>query len=193
MLQFLVLSFLFASQVASQASIACPVVSKTYSPPQNISSSSIWEKAIATLNQNLSKLVTQNISVAIQIHSKDSTDPLFEYYRKSPGHSYGPNGQKPVDGDTIFRIGSMTKMFTVYALLIECGFTCFEEPITKYVPELRNLKYDNEIDNVNWEEIMIGALAAQISGIGRDCMFNVDFDISILRSLCLFPTSQSRN
>jgi CubicO group peptidase (beta-lactamase class C family) len=190
MLQSLALSFLFASQVVSQAPKACPIVGKTYSPPQNILSSSIWEKAVATLNQNLSKIVTQNISVAIQIHSKDNTAPLFEYYRKAPGHRYGPNGQKPVDGDTIFRIGSMSKIFTVYALLIECGFTCFEEPITKYVPELRNLKYDNEIDNVKWEEITIGALAAQISGIGRDCMFSVDFNIWIL---CLFPISQSRN
>lgn len=36
-------------------------------------------------------------------------------------------------------------------------------------PELANAPYDDPLEQVNWEEVTLGALASQLSGLGRDC------------------------
>ncbi|MEO8611484.1 MAG: serine hydrolase domain-containing protein [Chloroflexota bacterium] len=49
----------------------------------------------------------------------------------------------PVNGDTVFRIASMTKSFTAMAIikLRDEGKLTLESPAEKYVPELANLRY----------------------------------------------------
>jgi CubicO group peptidase (beta-lactamase class C family) len=49
----------------------------------------------------------------------------------------------PVDGDTVFRIASMTKSFTAMAILKlrDAGKLSLDEPAERYVPELKGLKY----------------------------------------------------
>ena len=49
----------------------------------------------------------------------------------------------PVDGDTVFRIASMTKSFTAMAILglRDEGKLSLDDPAERYVPELRGLAY----------------------------------------------------
>ena len=49
----------------------------------------------------------------------------------------------PVDGDTVFRIASMTKSFTAMAILglRDAGKLSLEDPVERYLPELRSLTY----------------------------------------------------
>ena len=51
--------------------------------------------------------------------------------------------QQPVEGDTVFRIASMTKSFTAMAILQlrDAGKLSLDDPAEKYVPELRKLLY----------------------------------------------------
>ena len=51
--------------------------------------------------------------------------------------------QQPVEGDTVFRIASMTKSFTAMAILQlrDAGKLSLDDPAEKYVPELRALRY----------------------------------------------------
>jgi CubicO group peptidase (beta-lactamase class C family) len=51
--------------------------------------------------------------------------------------------QQPVEGDTVFRIASMTKSFTAMAILQlrDAGKLSLDDPAEKYVPELRSLRY----------------------------------------------------
>ncbi|MGH9176006.1 MAG: serine hydrolase domain-containing protein, partial [Vicinamibacterales bacterium] len=48
-----------------------------------------------------------------------------------------------VDADTVFRIASMTKSFTALAILKlrDEGVLSLDDPVERYVPELRNLDY----------------------------------------------------
>jgi CubicO group peptidase (beta-lactamase class C family) len=48
------------------------------------------------------------------------------------------NGGRPVDADTFFRIGSITKQLTAAAVLqqVELGTVALDNPVTEYVPEL---------------------------------------------------------
>ena len=49
----------------------------------------------------------------------------------------------PVDGDTVFRIASMTKSFTAMSILKlrDEGKLSLDDPAEKYLPELAGLKY----------------------------------------------------
>jgi CubicO group peptidase (beta-lactamase class C family) len=82
---------------------------------------------------------------------------------------------KKVDGNIVYRLGSVTNVFTVLAFLAEAGDIDWNQPITKYIPELAKLddrSDSNDFDSVgetDWDDITIGALASQVSGLGRDC------------------------
>src|SRR5262245_37528538 len=49
----------------------------------------------------------------------------------------------PVDGDTVFRIASMTKSFTAMSILKlrDAGKLSLDDPAERYVPELKTLRY----------------------------------------------------
>lgn len=64
-----------------------------------------------------------------------------------------------VDSNTIFRVASVTKVFTVLAVLLEDAKMKMEDLISKFVPELNDPK---------WAEITVGMLTSQISGAPRD-------------------------
>ncbi len=74
-----------------------------------------------------------------------------------------------VTDQTYFRIASISKVFTVLAALIQEqeGKWSLKDPITRWVPELRN----RTEDGVAWESITLESLASQLSGIVRECMF----------------------
>jgi CubicO group peptidase (beta-lactamase class C family) len=65
-----------------------------------------------------------------------------------------------VDNNTIFRVASVTKVFTVLAILLGNKIK-MEDLIPEFIPEL---------DDPKWAEVSIGMLTSQISGIPRDDM-----------------------
>src|SRR4051794_16683657 len=50
--------------------------------------------------------------------------------------SRGKIGEKEMDGDTVFEIGSITKTFTALLLMdmVECGEMKLDDPVAKYLP-----------------------------------------------------------
>ena len=126
-----------------------------------------WNDVEHKITSELSALLDPNTtSLSLQIVTASEQAPLFEFYHKATEHVFvGTDAGDELDGETVLRIGSVTKMFTVYALLLKCGFHCFDDPITKHVPEL----LQENASGANWEDITVGALASQMSGIGRDC------------------------
>jgi CubicO group peptidase (beta-lactamase class C family) len=75
----------------------------------------------------------------------------------------------------VFRIGSVTKIFTVLAFLAEVGDGVWNDPVTKHIPELAAIAASRRgverqsTWSVDWDDITIGALAGQSSGLIRDC------------------------
>jgi Beta-lactamase len=72
---------------------------------------------------------------SIEMKSVNST--LFTYHHTAPLRN--ASGTQRVDGDTIFRVGSVTKVFTVLVALQERSMR-LEDLITKYVKELNSSK-----------------------------------------------------
>ncbi|KAF2024499.1 beta-lactamase/transpeptidase-like protein [Setomelanomma holmii] len=79
----------------------------------------------------------------------------------SGSSEHGPN----VDGDSIYRIASTTKLLTVCLLLLQAGDGILGDPVTKYLPELAG--------HGHWDDITIGALAGYTAGIVSE-VYGVD-------------------
>ncbi|KAJ5461991.1 uncharacterized protein N7458_003543 [Penicillium daleae] len=67
---------------------------------------------------------------------------------------------------TIARIGSVTKLFTAYAILAKGGTEVFTQPVTKFLPELAGNYSEDPLLRIRWEDITVGALLAQQAGSG---------------------------
>lgn len=78
-----------------------------------------------------------------------------------------------VDENTVFRIGSASKLWTVFTFLASAGEASLYDPVTKWVPELQTAAVgaDDAVDFVRWEDVTIQELASHLSGVGRDCKF----------------------
>src|SRR5262245_8504794 len=74
----------------------------------------------------------------------------------------GP-GQPPLDGNSVFEIGSITKVFTatVLAELVKEGRVSLEDPIEKFLPK------SVHVPSRNGKPITLGNLAEQNSGLPR--------------------------
>ncbi|KAI0886634.1 beta-lactamase/transpeptidase-like protein [Annulohypoxylon maeteangense] len=114
-------------------------------------------------------------SWSIQVFSasdKDEDTPLWSHYHTATNLlTANTPGVKSVNGDTVFRLGSVTKIFTILTFLIEAGDTYWNTPVTQWVPELELLagkaQYD-PIMNVDWDSITLQDLASHMAGIVRD-------------------------
>jgi CubicO group peptidase (beta-lactamase class C family) len=132
-------------------------------------------KAALTEGTEYGQLDAHTTSFSIDVYSITQATPLFTYHYSAPGLSNPVEGVAKVDSNTIFRVGSASKLWTVYLYLIEAGDVSFKEPITKYIPELATYAKTNAAALANdgtditaWKDITIGALASQMAGIARD-------------------------
>ena len=120
-------------------------------------------------------------SVSISMFSTAQERPIFGFNFTGKGLNLSAGGVESVSVDTVFRIGSISKLFTVYAFLLHNGLELWQRPVTEYVPELRRLSQNSdttsELDSVRWEEVTLGSLASHMSGIGRDCEYCFDRQI----------------
>lgn len=74
-----------------------------------------------------------------------------------------------VNRDTLYRVGSITKLLTIYVILAESGLEYWYEPISNHIPELARASVESRVRDVRWSEITLGALAAHLGGISRSC------------------------
>jgi CubicO group peptidase (beta-lactamase class C family) len=70
-----------------------------------------------------------------------------------------------VNGETSFRIASISKTMTAYALFREKSID-LDEPVTRYIPEL--MQRVEEPWLVDWREVSLRSLASYLSGMPRD-------------------------
>jgi CubicO group peptidase (beta-lactamase class C family) len=163
---------------------SCPLLGPAYPQPQRLTPSLIQpctdnltadvESALA--GQNTSYGVFDNVttSFSIALWSTTSNASLFEYHFE--GTEIRGDGHDTLNNQTVYRIGSISKVFTVYAYLASIGEAHLDEPITHFVPELAEIDRErvanatsNDVDNVRWSDLTPRALAAQMGGVPRDC------------------------
>ena len=134
------LSLTFISSLASPAQsqslkpeLPCPLLGADFPAPKNLSSSPAVQLALRNLT-NLLKTTTatgksihgsipvNTTTFSISIFSTDNSpnsSHLFEYHHTSPTLANVTAGVHTVDANSIYRIGSLSKLFTVYTFLVE--------------------------------------------------------------------------
>ena len=168
--------------------LSCPLEGPQFPPPQNLPSDSTVQSALASLQSKLQSLSSSAngtldplTSFSIEAFSTQSTSPLFQFHHAGSSVKASSTGIKNITRDSIYRIGSVSKLVTVYLFLIEAGDSYFSQPITKFVPELAAAAAaqnsssggvqqgnSNVLDATQWEQITLGALASHMAGIQRD-------------------------
>lgn len=181
-----ILALLLRNAILVSSTPAAPLLGPSYPPPADLTNncslvSAAWSNFSTTINayikrnQTLEGLVpnlgSYTFSVgAFSIFDAQAAEKL-QYHHTGRDVETSNTGVTRVDGDSIYRIASITKAFTVYLTLIEVGSRYWDTPITEFVPELA--KYSNNtasdaLNVVDWKSVTLGALAGQIAGIPRD-------------------------
>jgi Beta-lactamase len=150
---FLSLSFTSLAQLHTSS---CPLLGPDFPAPVNPSGSRAVIQAQeltaiaiqqALLNTTIYGSLDSNAtSFSLQAYSLYESDPLFTYHFAAPALAEPIEGVATVDTNTIYRIASISKLLTAYTYLITAGDSSFNDPITKYVPELA--QYAHTVANV---------------------------------------------
>ncbi|KAK6842737.1 beta-lactamase family protein [Apiospora arundinis] len=155
----------------------CPIWGAEFPKPQHLADNAIWKAAMANLTATFDAVdkTAANYSYTVQLFSTNPGPPiLFERFTTAQNLPSNTTGVKKVDANTVFRLGSVTKIFTVLAYLAETGDKYFNHPITEFIPELQDIVNRrgngpvDEVRTVKWEDITVEALLSQMSGIERD-------------------------
>lgn len=180
------LFFLYTSALSEFT--PCPLLGPFY-PPFKVD---IKDKAIESSLKNLTAkfddlmrtgdgengpVNTNTTSFSIAVFSTNEgtagDEPFYwQYHYTAPDYRIGPNKPRNVTKDSIYRIGGLTELFTVWSLLRTLGDGIFNDPVTRYLPELSNDSSTHaSIRQTIWNDITVGQLASHMGGIPRDCKF----------------------
>ncbi|RJE25784.1 Beta-lactamase [Aspergillus sclerotialis] len=170
----------------------CPLLGPVFPAPKHLSKSGVFKRAKHKISSAIDEAISEaktsktpifypeNTSISLEVFSSHDKHPLFYYSYTSPATRNAKRGVQKVDRDTIFRIGSCSKLWTVFLFLIKMGDEPFNEPVAKYIPEIKiaaeNIKSNatarsEGVNVVRWDEVTVGELASQLAGITRDYGF----------------------
>jgi Beta-lactamase len=89
-------------------------------------------QSIRTRQSEYGPVDNQETSFSISVFSAASNETLFDFHFEAPKLN-GSYTKGSLTGDTIYRTGSLGKLLTIYALLVDVGDHVYLDPITKYV------------------------------------------------------------
>lgn len=170
--------------VARLNQYSCPLLGPAFPQPERLSVQSLRpytadltraiEEALAGGTNPYGEFDNATSSFSVALWSTASNDSLFEYHFE--GSELRNASGNALNNDTVFRIGSISKVFTVYAYLATVGEAHLDEPITRFVPELAEIDRErednstsNDVDNIRWSDVTPRSLGAMMSGLPRDC------------------------
>ncbi|KAI0195230.1 putative alkaline D-peptidase [Xylaria flabelliformis] len=136
-----------------------------------------WKNITSTLeghlngtarNEALSGLDKITFSLGLfSVHDLKAAGSL-QYHHTGPDVRNATFGVNTVDGNSIYRLASMTKVMTVYSGLLLLKPSDWHKPLTKIFPEISSLPKNDPVHHIQWETITPFSLASQISGIPAD-------------------------
>ncbi|KAK4182841.1 beta-lactamase/transpeptidase-like protein [Podospora australis] len=157
---------LFLGAVSAQN---CPILAPAYPPLTELNTATSADLKAVAAKFEKALLCDPRINLtttffATEIYSPMSNKAFFTHYNTPPLNQ----STLDVGPDTLFRIFSISKAVAVYATLAKIGDKYWDEPITKFIPELPSSPPDDTIRRPNWSEITLGALVDHLSGISRE-------------------------
>ncbi|KAI1330168.1 putative penicillin-binding protein [Xylariaceae sp. FL0255] len=114
---------------------------------------------------------SSSVSITAVSTRDNENYPFFDFHFAGSDLNITAGSATDISKHSIYRIGSISKLFTVYTLLVGYGLQHWDNSITNCIPELRAAtppRPYNPIAHTDWNDITIGDLASQSSGIERD-------------------------
>ncbi|KAI0515076.1 beta-lactamase/transpeptidase-like protein [Xylaria bambusicola] len=178
---------LVVAATSTTAKLNCPLYGLGYPKPTNLLASQGIKGAASALDSVFPQFIdnangtgSARFSYSVEVFSaSEDNAPLWSHYWTAKNLAMmNTTGVKKIDGDTVYRIGSLTKVFTMLTFLAEVGDSVWNDPIAKYIPEVADMAANSSgsshsLTTPDWGSITIGSLASQISGLMRDCMPNL--------------------
>ncbi|KAK0636132.1 beta-lactamase/transpeptidase-like protein [Bombardia bombarda] len=179
MFSLLVALTLLGQLHSSAAKSNCPLYGPLLPKPTNL----LQDAGIRAAGRNLDSVFPRYIdnnkvvgadrfSYAVEVFSANDAKPLWSHYWTAPNlRDLNSTGVSKVDTNTVFRVGSITKIYTVLTFLATVGDGIWNDPVTKYIPELATIARavpGGSMFVPDWDSITVGSLASQTSGLIRD-------------------------
>jgi len=150
----------------TSAASYCPFLGPVFPAPTSLATSAPFQATLETLRTSLNDAiaagtssqgpVSTNDTYSIRVFSINDDVPLLDFHHRGVGLV----GNGTLNGNSIYRIASATKIITVYMLLIVGGDKVMSDMVTKYLPELARKGY--------YDEMTVGSLAGYVSGVVAD-------------------------
>lgn len=123
-----------------------------------------FSRIYGRLNDLMADSKYDTCSFSMEVTS--TTETLLAAYHTAKIQNATRPGDTRVDGDSQYRIASITKAFTVLGVLYqhEAGNLSLDDPISNYIPELDG----PDTGAIPWSDITLRILASQLSGIPRE-------------------------
>lgn len=131
----------------------------------------------------LGNLDSYTFSISAFSLNDPSAAHLLQYHHTGSNVRESSYGTKMVDDSSIYRLGSISKLFTVYTTLMTIGTEYWDQPITNYVSDLSGSHgcQASSARQESWCQVTLGALAGQMGGILRNVAAS-DNDLTVALS-----------
>lgn len=144
------------------AAVTCPRPGPAFPVPSLSANDPSLAPVAASVRKKLNSLQLPNTTYW-SVAFATTSEILFEQTHTAivPGNGSTPN----VTDNTVFRLASVSKVFTVLSMLQQAhngsNTVSITDPVTKYLPELKSSTA------MDWEGVTLGSLASQLSGVMR--------------------------
>lgn len=181
MMKTLFLALAAATRLApSYAKAPCPLYGPIFPKPTKLLSDPAVQYAATLLDgifpqyiDNANSSGSERFSYSVEVFSATEDLPLYEHHWTATNLPLlNSSGVTRVTGDSVYRIGSITKIFTILTFLATVGDGILNDPVSKHLPEIAELAAQSSGSAIwapDWDSITVGSLATQTSGLIRDC------------------------
>ncbi|KAK0652653.1 beta-lactamase/transpeptidase-like protein [Cercophora newfieldiana] len=153
----------------------CPLYGPIWPRPKNLLydpgilyAASILDDIFPKYIDNDNSTGSEYFSYSVEVFTGSEDKPIWSHYWTAPSLAKSnTTGVTKITGDTVYRIGSITKIFTMLTFLAAVGDGMWNDPITKYLPDIAELANEPKKSNIfgtDWESITVGSLANSILG-----------------------------
>lgn len=156
------------ASLASATAQTCPplgiVLPPAQAPSSNEAVTSATKKLTAILESKFSSQLNSS-GISLVVKSTHEDVPLFSYHFTPPVLS--GIGTTSINENTIFRVGSLSKLFPALAAL-QTSSIHMDDLVLKYIPELKTAVATGSVEAIPWDDITVDSLMTHLSGLATD-------------------------
>lgn len=190
----LLTSFVSAACLLAPGTVARRILGPLDPAPSDLASSNsmvyaAWKNITAELNtvvgDPIEGLGNYTFSIGLFSMHDEAAQTAYQYHHTGPDVAQSSLGATSVDGDSIYRVASITKLMTALVGNLRLNASEWNRPLTDIFPEIAELPVDDPLEQVEWEQITPLALVNQATGLVQNGYpFAGDYDPSVIITPC---------